>query len=114
MYGPQTDIACSQTASLIIAVGILPSAIRSSYKFMTPVLNARRLRGFQVVRFWICKETMKVRDVIAMVEADGSHRQYGDPAKLGIVTVAGHLSDEMDRGTLGNILRVARLKKPRR
>jgi len=29
MYGLQSDIACSQTASLIIAVGILPSAIRS-------------------------------------------------------------------------------------
>jgi len=58
---------------------------------MTPVLNARRLRGFQVVRFWICKETLKVRDVIAMVEADGSHRQYGDPAKLGNLTAYGGL-----------------------
>ena len=89
----------------------------------TPVQNARRLgRLFQVLLFWMFKETIKVRDVIAMVEADGwtvssqkgSHRQYGHPAKLGVVTVAGHPSDEMDRGTLGNILRVAQLKKPKR
>ena len=38
----------------------------------TPVQNARRHgRLFQVLLFWMFKETMKVRDVIAMVEADG-------------------------------------------
>ena len=65
---------------------------------------------------------MKVRDVMAMVEADGwtvrrqkgSHRQYGHPAKPGVVTVAGHPSDDMDPGTLGNILRVSQLKNPKR
>jgi len=89
---------------------------------MTPVLKATRLWRLIQVLFWMFKEITKVRDVIAMVEADGwtvsrqkgSHRQYEHPTKSGIDTVAGQPSDEMDRGTLGNILRVARLEKPKR
>jgi len=42
----------------------------------------------------------------------GSHRQYHHPEKPGTVTVAGKLSLEVPPGTLKNILKQARLKKP--
>ncbi|NJM27957.1 MAG: type II toxin-antitoxin system HicA family toxin [Pseudanabaena sp. RU_4_16] len=62
--------------------------------------------------------TVKVRDVIKMLEADGwvlgntegSHRQYEHPTKRGKVTVAGKLSDDVRKGTLASILRQAGLK----
>ena len=61
---------------------------------------------------------MKVRDVLKLIENDGwyqvtqkgSHRQFKHPVKPGGVTVAGHPSQEMDRGTLNNILKQAELK----
>ena len=61
---------------------------------------------------------MKVRDVLKLIEDDGwdqvaqkgSHRQFKHPAKLGRVTVAGHPSQEMDRGTFNNILKQAGLQ----
>ena len=61
---------------------------------------------------------MKVRDVLKRIEDDGwfqvtqksRHRQFKHPVKLGRVTVAGHPSQEMDRGTLNNILKQAGLK----
>jgi predicted RNA binding protein YcfA (HicA-like mRNA interferase family) len=61
---------------------------------------------------------MKVRDVLRLVERDGwflvvqkgSHRQFKHPVKLGRVTVAGHPSQEMDKGTLNSILKQAGLK----
>ena len=62
--------------------------------------------------------TTKVRDLIRLLEADGwilvdtvgSHRQYKHPTKLGKVTVAGKLSDDVRKGTLASILRQAGLK----
>ncbi|MFI5088774.1 MAG: type II toxin-antitoxin system HicA family toxin [Terriglobales bacterium] len=62
---------------------------------------------------------MKVRDVIKLIERDGwylertrgSHRQYRSNVKPGTVTVAGHPSDEMPRGTLNSVLKQAGLKK---
>jgi len=62
---------------------------------------------------------VKVRDVIKMVEADGwrktrqkgSHVHYTHPAKPGVVTIAGHPSDDMAAGTYNNILKQAGLKK---
>ncbi|MGE0405683.1 MAG: type II toxin-antitoxin system HicA family toxin [Candidatus Korobacteraceae bacterium] len=62
---------------------------------------------------------MKTRDVIKLVEEDGwrllrtrgSHRQYGHSVKKGLVTIAGHPSDEMPRKTLRSVLRQAGLKK---
>jgi len=50
---------------------------------------------------------MKVRDVIRMIEREGwyqaeqrgSHRQFKHPSKPGKVTIAGHLSADMDKGT---------------
>jgi predicted RNA binding protein YcfA (HicA-like mRNA interferase family) len=61
---------------------------------------------------------MKVRDVIRMVEENGwcqsaqrgSHRQFKHPSKPGKVTIAGHPSAEMDKGTYNNILKQAGLK----
>jgi len=61
---------------------------------------------------------MKVRDVVRLIEDDGwyqvtqkgSHRQFKHPAKAGRVTIAGHPSQEMDKGTLNSILKQARLK----
>jgi predicted RNA binding protein YcfA (HicA-like mRNA interferase family) len=40
----------------------------------------------------------------------GSHRQFKHPVKSGRVTVAGHPSQEMAKGTVGNILKQAGLK----
>ena len=61
---------------------------------------------------------MKVREVIAMLEADGwflvttkgSHRQYKHPVKKGRVTVPGHFNDDLRPGTLNSILKQAGLK----
>ena len=61
---------------------------------------------------------MKVRDVIRLIEDDGwfliatrgSHRQYKHPTKPGRVTVAGKPSDDVAPGTLGSILKQAKLK----
>ena len=61
---------------------------------------------------------MKVREAMKMIEADGwylartrgSHRHYKHPAKPGIVTIAGHPSVDIPRGTLNSILKQAGLK----
>jgi predicted RNA binding protein YcfA (HicA-like mRNA interferase family) len=62
--------------------------------------------------------SMKVRDVIRLIEADGwrhvrtrgSHRQFNHPVKRGVVTVPGNFNDELAPGTLNNILKQAGLK----
>ena len=62
---------------------------------------------------------MKVSFLIKHIAADGwvlartrgDHRQYKHPTKPGLVTIAGHLSDEVDRGTLNSILKQAGLKE---
>jgi predicted RNA binding protein YcfA (HicA-like mRNA interferase family) len=62
---------------------------------------------------------VKVRDVIAELEADGwrlvrmrgSHRQFQHPLKPGTVTVAGSLGVDVPVGTLGSIWKQAGLKK---
>ena len=62
---------------------------------------------------------MKVREIIKLLEADGwflvatkgSHKQYKHPTKLGRVTIAGHLGDNLAPGTLNSILKQAQLKK---
>jgi len=61
---------------------------------------------------------MKVRDVLKLIEDDGwrqvaqrgSHRQFKHPSRPGRVTIAGHPSQEMDKGTLNSILKQAGLK----
>ncbi len=62
---------------------------------------------------------MKVRDKIKLLDKDGwyltrakgSHRQFRHPTKRGLVTIAGHPSDELAPGTLNGILKQAGLKK---
>lgn len=61
---------------------------------------------------------MKVREVLRLLTDDGwflvrtrgSHQQYKHPDKAGLVTVAGHPSDELAPGTLNSILKQAGLK----
>ena len=61
---------------------------------------------------------MKVRDVLKLIAHDGwyqvaqkgSHRQFKHPVKPGRVTVAGHPSQEMDKGTVNSIFKQAGLK----
>ena len=40
----------------------------------------------------------------------GSHRQLMHPKKRGVITLAGKMSDDIKKGTLGSILRRAGLK----
>jgi predicted RNA binding protein YcfA (HicA-like mRNA interferase family) len=62
---------------------------------------------------------VKVRDVIARIEADGwvlvrtrgSHRQYTHPTKPGRVTVAGHPSVDLHPDTLASIWRQAQIPR---
>jgi predicted RNA binding protein YcfA (HicA-like mRNA interferase family) len=61
---------------------------------------------------------VKVKEIIRLIEADGwmlartrgSHRQYKNPRKPGLVTVPGKLSDDLAPGTLDSILKQAGLK----
>lgn len=61
---------------------------------------------------------MKVAEVLRLLKEDGwilirtkgSHRQFKHPQKKGLVTISGKPSDEIKKGTLGSILRQARLK----
>ena len=60
----------------------------------------------------------KVKEIIRLIEADGwklartrgSHRQYKNLVKPGLVTVPGKLSDDLAPGTLDSILKQAGLK----
>ncbi|HVB51563.1 MAG TPA: type II toxin-antitoxin system HicA family toxin [Acidimicrobiales bacterium] len=62
---------------------------------------------------------MKVREIIKMLEENGwflsrqrgSHRQFHHRSKPGCVTVPGHLSDDVPRGTLTSIMRQAGLRR---
>jgi predicted RNA binding protein YcfA (HicA-like mRNA interferase family) len=62
---------------------------------------------------------MKIREVVAMLEADGwylartrgSHQQYKHPQKPGTLTVAGKASLDVPPGTLNSILKQAGLRQ---
>ncbi len=62
---------------------------------------------------------MKVRDVLRPIKEDGwihvrtkgSHRQFKHSVKLGLITVAGHPSEEVAPGTLKSILKQAGLAR---
>jgi predicted RNA binding protein YcfA (HicA-like mRNA interferase family) len=62
---------------------------------------------------------MKVRELIALIEADGwfkvrmkgSHRQFHHPTKRGTVTISGKASVDVPPGTLNSALKQAGLKK---
>lgn len=62
---------------------------------------------------------MKVRELIALIEADGwvqvrvtgSHRQFHHPTKPGTVTIAGNAGTDVPAGSLNSVLKQAGLKK---
>lgn len=62
---------------------------------------------------------MKVREIVRVIENDGwrhvrtkgSHRQFKHDDKSGLVTVPGHLGDDIAIGTLNSILKQAGLKE---
>jgi len=62
---------------------------------------------------------MKISEIIARLEREGwlllrtkgSHRQYGHPARPGLVTVAGRPSDEPPPKTLASIFKQAGWQK---
>lgn len=65
--------------------------------------------------------TLKVRDVIKLVEDDGwyyvytrgSHRNYLHPTKRGKVTIAGKLSKDVPTEILKSILKQAQIERPK-
>jgi predicted RNA binding protein YcfA (HicA-like mRNA interferase family) len=64
---------------------------------------------------------VKIRDIIKQIEREGwkldrikgSHRQFVHPDRpeAGTLTIAGHPSEEMRKGTLNGILKQAGLKQ---
>ena len=48
-----------------------------------------------------------------MVRMKGSHRQYKHNNIKGLITIAGHMNDDLAKGTLNNILKQAGLKNGR-
>jgi len=62
---------------------------------------------------------VKVRDLIALIEADGwknvrtrgSHRQFRHETKAGTVTVSGKPGLEVPPGTLNSVLKQAGLRR---
>jgi len=62
---------------------------------------------------------VKVRDILKVIEEDGwylartkgSHRQFKNPVKPGLVTIAGQSGDDLAPGTLNSILKQSGLKK---
>jgi predicted RNA binding protein YcfA (HicA-like mRNA interferase family) len=63
----------------------------------------------------VAKNSMKVKEAIEMIENDGwfmvrikgSHRQYKHIHKKGLVMIAGHLNDDLARGTLNSVFKQA-------
>jgi len=61
---------------------------------------------------------LKIRNTIRLLIDDGwylvvtrgSHRQFKHPEKPGRVTIAGHLNDDLPRGTLNSILKQAQIR----
>ncbi len=45
------------------------------------------------------------------VRQRGSHRQYKNDSIKGLVTIAGKMSDEIDKGTLNSIYKQSGIKK---
>lgn len=62
---------------------------------------------------------MKVREIIKLLKEDGwrlarqkgSHRQYKHNKKLGRVTIAGNMNDDLAPGTLSSIFKQSGFKR---
>jgi predicted RNA binding protein YcfA (HicA-like mRNA interferase family) len=67
-------------------------------------------------------QPMKVKGAIKMIEQDGwfmirkreSHRQHKHNNKKGVVTITGHLNDDLAKGTLDSVFKQAGLKYGRK
>jgi len=46
-----------------------------------------------------------------LVRIKGSHRQYKHPSKKGLVTISGHLNDDIAKGSFNSILKQAELRE---
>jgi predicted RNA binding protein YcfA (HicA-like mRNA interferase family) len=65
------------------------------------------------------RRRLKVRDLIRLVESNGwrhlrttgSHRHFIHPSMPMVVTVPGHLNDDLPAGTLKSVLRKAGLEE---
>ncbi|MGB7294526.1 MAG: type II toxin-antitoxin system HicA family toxin [Candidatus Aminicenantales bacterium] len=65
---------------------------------------------------------MKVKEAIEMIEKDGwfmvrrkgSHRQFKHNSEKGLVTIAGHLNDDLAKGTINSIFKQAGLNYGRK
>jgi predicted RNA binding protein YcfA (HicA-like mRNA interferase family) len=111
---PLVRAEASLSTNLTIIAGLL--AVRrepvESLVWLPNRLDARRALRHTCRR-------VKVREVIATLEADGwklvrtrgSHRQFRHQTKAGTVTVAGKLGVDVPIGTLGSIWKQAGLKK---
>lgn len=75
-------------------------------------------RYIDIVYVMVYNYIMKVKEIIKKIKSEGwyivrqkgSHRQYKNNNIKGLVTIAGKLSDEIDKGTLNSILKQAGLK----
>ena len=75
--------------------------------------------GSELPGYCVRIESMKVREVIEFIEADGwylvatrgSHRQYKHPDKPGRITIPGKLSDTLPHGTMNSIWKQAGYKE---
>ena len=64
---------------------------------------------------------MKVRDVLKLLEDNGgklhrhekNHRQFKKAGEAQLVTVPGHLGDDVKTGTLGNIRKASGIREMR-
>ena len=65
---------------------------------------------------------MKVKEIIKIIERDdwimvrmrGSHRQFKHDKKQGLITIVGHMNDDLAKGTLHSILKQAGLRHGRK
>jgi predicted RNA binding protein YcfA (HicA-like mRNA interferase family) len=65
-----------------------------------------------------CYVPMKVKEAIGIIEKDGwfmvrrrgSHRQFKHNYKQGVVTIAGHLNDDLAKGTANSVFKQAGLR----
>ena len=73
--------------------------------------TVRSPRGDRAVKVSEAIRLLKDDNGWAIVATKGSHRQFKHPTKLGRVTVAGKLSDDLHPKTQASILRQAGLRR---
>lgn len=66
----------------------------------------------KVKRVFTVREVIKALELNGwvMTHMNGDHRQYHHDGNPFVITIAGHLCDEIPKGTLGNIQRLSGLR----